>query len=202
MSIDMSGGRRTRSDSRQRIVAAAVELFSSQGYAGTSIRDIAAALGMTKASLYYYFESKDQILDAVTEPLRRELEDLVTRASTPPPPAPADLLAEVVDVLSRHALLITTLFDDPSAFRNQQAKQGLRKLAPILASSTEPDALLRARCAMGAVHAGVLGTAAVDARLAARLRGDQAVRLLAGEDHALDEELREAVVRAALRTLG
>lgn len=178
-------------------------MFSSQGFAGTSIRDIAVALGMTKASLYYYFESKDQILDGVTEPLRRELDDLVARASTPPPPAPRDLLVEVVDVLSRHALLITTMFNDPSAFRNhQQAKQGLRRLAPILAGSTEPSALLRARCAMGAVQAGVLGTAAIDPRVTAPPRGEHAVRMLAGEDHAIDEGMRQAVVLAALRTLG
>lgn len=60
--------------SRNRIVDAALELFSTRGYEGTSIRDIASAVGMTTASLYYHFSSKDELfvivhglsIDAVT----------------------------------------------------------------------------------------------------------------------------------------
>jgi AcrR family transcriptional regulator len=201
---DAHDGRRTGSDTRQRILAVAVELFSTRGYAGTSIRDITLTMGMTKASLYYYFESKEQILEAVIGPIRRDVEELVVRASTPPAPAPGDLLADVVEVLSRHALLVTTVFNDPSACTGgqQEAKQAMRRLVPILAGSTAPDAILRARCALGAVQAGVLGTAATDARFAEPPRGERAVRLLEGKDHALDDQRRQAVVAAALRTLG
>ncbi len=60
--------------SRNRIVDAALDLFSTRGYEGTSIRDIAGAVGMTTASLYYHFSSKDELfvivhglsIDAVT----------------------------------------------------------------------------------------------------------------------------------------
>jgi TetR/AcrR family transcriptional regulator, cholesterol catabolism regulator len=38
------------------------ELFAKQGYEKTSIRDIAAHMGMTNAGLYYYFKNKQQML--------------------------------------------------------------------------------------------------------------------------------------------
>jgi AcrR family transcriptional regulator len=71
-SLPKGGGRAAAS--RSRIVAAALELFSTRGYEGTSIRDIASAVGMTTASLYYHFSSKDDLfvivhglsMDAVT----------------------------------------------------------------------------------------------------------------------------------------
>ena len=47
---------------RQRILDEAAELFLKQGYAGTSLRDIAAAVGMKAGSLYYHFESKEELL--------------------------------------------------------------------------------------------------------------------------------------------
>ncbi|WP_235489043.1 helix-turn-helix domain-containing protein, partial [Frankia sp. AvcI1] len=50
------------SDTRSRILAAAVSLFGEQGYAGTSVRDISERLGVTKAALYYHFPSKETIL--------------------------------------------------------------------------------------------------------------------------------------------
>lgn len=51
--------------SRARIVAAAAELFAARGFDGVSIRDIAKAVSMTTASLYYHFASKDELFVAV-----------------------------------------------------------------------------------------------------------------------------------------
>jgi AcrR family transcriptional regulator len=47
---------------RERILDIALELFADQGYDKTSLRDIAARLGTTKAALYYHFERKQDIL--------------------------------------------------------------------------------------------------------------------------------------------
>ena len=43
----------------------ALDLFTEQGFDGTSLRQIAEQLGVTKAALYYHFESKDDILLAL-----------------------------------------------------------------------------------------------------------------------------------------
>ncbi len=52
-------------DTRQRILSVALDLFTDQGYDGTSLREIAERLGVTKAALYYHFESKEDILMAL-----------------------------------------------------------------------------------------------------------------------------------------
>ena len=54
-----------KSDTRQRILDVALDLFTEQGYDGTSLREIAEQLGVTKAALYYHFESKEDILMAL-----------------------------------------------------------------------------------------------------------------------------------------
>ena len=50
---------------RERILDVALDLFVAQGYDGTSLRQIAEQLGVTKAALYYHFESKEEILRAL-----------------------------------------------------------------------------------------------------------------------------------------
>ncbi len=50
---------------RERILDVALDLFLAQGYDGTSLRQIAERLGVTKAALYYHFESKEDILLAL-----------------------------------------------------------------------------------------------------------------------------------------
>jgi AcrR family transcriptional regulator len=50
---------------RERILDVALDLFTEQGFDGTSLRQIAEQLGVTKAALYYHFTSKDDILMAL-----------------------------------------------------------------------------------------------------------------------------------------
>jgi AcrR family transcriptional regulator len=67
--------RRPGKNAREEILDAAAELFTTQGYANTSTRRIADAVGVRQASLYHHFATKDDILDAllagtVDEPLQ------------------------------------------------------------------------------------------------------------------------------------
>ncbi|MGZ3582327.1 MAG: TetR family transcriptional regulator [Ktedonobacterales bacterium] len=43
---------------RRQILAAALDVFSKQGYAGTTVDDITAAANLSKGAIYWYFESK------------------------------------------------------------------------------------------------------------------------------------------------
>ena len=54
-----------RSGTRERILDIALELFSTQGYDKTSLREIAQRLGFSKAAIYYHFASKEEILLAL-----------------------------------------------------------------------------------------------------------------------------------------
>lgn len=52
---------------RQRIVAAADQLFYQRGYNQTSFRDIADETGIPRGNFYYYFKTKEDILGAVVD---------------------------------------------------------------------------------------------------------------------------------------
>ena len=54
-------------NNRQLIVEAADQLFYRRGYHQTSFRDIADATGIPRGNFYYYFKTKDEILNAVVE---------------------------------------------------------------------------------------------------------------------------------------
>ena len=49
----------------EQILAEAARLFAKKGVEGTSLTDIAKALGMTRGAIYYYFENKEALLDAL-----------------------------------------------------------------------------------------------------------------------------------------
>lgn len=55
----------------------ALALFTDQGYEGTSMRQIADALGINKASLYYHFPNKEALLRAAFERRGSEAEELL-----------------------------------------------------------------------------------------------------------------------------
>jgi AcrR family transcriptional regulator len=54
--------RESAADPRQEILRTAARLFQQQGYDGTSMNDVAAALKLSKGGLYHHFQSKDEIL--------------------------------------------------------------------------------------------------------------------------------------------
>lgn len=64
-----ASGKETSGDPRRDILMAAGKLFRAKGFAGTSLREIGEEAGLRKASLYYYFKSKDDILLTMIEEL-------------------------------------------------------------------------------------------------------------------------------------
>ncbi|MDW5562084.1 MAG: TetR/AcrR family transcriptional regulator [Methanomassiliicoccus sp.] len=65
---DASGEKSTRS----RIFDVSVDLFAQKGFDAVTMQEIADAVGIKKASLYYHFESKDRILDEILSyPMQR-----------------------------------------------------------------------------------------------------------------------------------
>jgi AcrR family transcriptional regulator len=69
---------RVTGDRREEIIAAAVRLFHEQGYASTSMQDIADAVGLLKGSLYYYIAGKEDLLFEIHE---RFMAVILTKAS-------------------------------------------------------------------------------------------------------------------------
>ncbi|MFF5114908.1 TetR/AcrR family transcriptional regulator [Streptosporangium sp. NPDC000509] len=75
---------RENADTRTRIQEIALKLFTEQGYEATSLREIAEALGVTKAALYYHFKTKDDIIASLAEDRVRAVEELIAWARTQP----------------------------------------------------------------------------------------------------------------------
>jgi AcrR family transcriptional regulator len=71
-------------DTRTRIQAVALELFTEQGYDATSLREIAERLGVTKAALYYHFKSKEEIVESLTGDQIKRVEAMIEWARTQP----------------------------------------------------------------------------------------------------------------------
>ena len=73
-------GQRTR----QAILDAALDLFADKGFFGTSLRDVAAAVGVRESALYNYFAGKDALFDALlVADQTTKIEQLTTLVEAP-----------------------------------------------------------------------------------------------------------------------
>ena len=54
-------------DTKERILEAALEMFSQKGYSGTNIRELSASLGLVKSGVYKHYESKEAIWNALLD---------------------------------------------------------------------------------------------------------------------------------------
>ena len=81
-------------DTKERILDAALEMFSRNGYAGTNIRELSASLGLVKSGVYKHFESKDAIWNALLDKMIAYYEEHFGSAEHLPPVP--DTLEELV----------------------------------------------------------------------------------------------------------
>src|SRR5262245_9880445 len=111
---------------REEICLTAAHTFVERGFDATSVNDIAAALGITKAGLYHYISSKESLLfDIITLGL-----DSIDEEVVEPTRAVADPEERFLDIVLRHALLatcndgvITLLIDEVHALPQPQRKK-------------------------------------------------------------------------------
>lgn len=120
------GRPRGGSDSRERIIAAAVDEFGESGYDGATIRSIAARAGVDSALVHHYFGTKaDLFADAVGIPLRPDVD------------VPAILDGPREEVGERLVRYILEAFEDPDVRRRGvmlfRTAVGSRLTTPLLA---------------------------------------------------------------------
>jgi TetR/AcrR family transcriptional regulator len=76
------------SNTKQRLLAAGLELFTGKGFAGASTREIVERAGVTKPVLYYHFSSKEDLYRVLIEEdfarFNRALEEIAAGPGTPP----------------------------------------------------------------------------------------------------------------------
>jgi AcrR family transcriptional regulator len=108
---------------RDRILDVALELFTTQGFDGTSLREIAERLDITKAALYYHFESKEDILLALHMRLHEFGRDALMRMQDEE--VTLELWGELLDAIVDKILIQRPLFLMHE--RNQAALEKLHR---------------------------------------------------------------------------
>ena len=148
---------------RERLLAAALDLFAEHGVTGTSLQMIADRLGVTKAAVYHQFQTKDDIVLAVIDPALNRLGPIADQAESQRGSAARReaVLVGVVDLVVGFRRVSATLSFDPVVMRLVRAHPCLRNLQRIrrLLGGTEPDPGSRVRMA---VIAGGLMMAGAD----------------------------------------
>jgi AcrR family transcriptional regulator len=130
--VDKEGRRQARTDARrQEVVERAAELFDESGYFQTSLEDIASAVGLRKATLYHYFEGKDDILNSIHEGFLRTTmarEEARARYRLPPAQHLLEIVADTLDVIAERRGHIRVFIEhfrelDPDAQKEIAAKR-------------------------------------------------------------------------------
>jgi AcrR family transcriptional regulator len=81
--------RKTREDTektRLGVIAAALKLFSSNGYSRTTLNMIAAEAGFSRGPIYWHFRNKDELFEAVLHYSQQPLQHLIDQAQACPDP--------------------------------------------------------------------------------------------------------------------
>jgi AcrR family transcriptional regulator len=114
---------------QERLLNAAADMFSTQGYAGVSMRDIARAVGITQAAIYHHFSNKDALyVAAVTFVFERQTQELSKQMS------------EIGDPTDRLELLVDALLevmDEDPRFRKIYCRELLEGNEQRLAAITD-----------------------------------------------------------------
>ena len=151
---------------RERILQVALELFGRQGYEGTSIRDIADRMGMTKAAIYYHFPSKENLLaDILTPAMTRVGQVLATAGPVSTSEQRRALVIALVDVVGDVGPQVEVMLSDPAVGAHLRTLTGdsslPQKVGEVLLGPPPQDpreaagARIRAACAVGCLPAGI-----------------------------------------------
>jgi len=142
---------------RERLVVAAVDLFTEQGYDATTVAEIAERAGVTRSTFFRHFTDKREVLVAGQESLSRLLVEGVTEA-----PEGASPLQAVGEGLARASSAMGPV--------NRELGPRLRAAVAASAELQERDALKSVGMAVAMTEALVArGVPEVSAHLAAEL---------------------------------
>ena len=144
---------------RDTVLAAALDGFTSRGYDATSVAELAAATGMSKAAVSYHFRTKNDLLHALADPLLEELDALIERHPSRPhwPDEVQALLEDYLTALTDHNQVAAWVDSDKAVLNHPQIGARLhrnteRMCHAITASTANGTAAtVRATAALGSL---------------------------------------------------
>jgi AcrR family transcriptional regulator len=139
----------------RRIAHLALDRFRVSGFVGTSIADLAGALGVSKAAIYYHYRSKDTLLHRLVDPLLDAI-DACLQDHNQPTRTARQLLGDYLAVLLAHREVVPLITTDVAVLNHPSIGPRLRaqnqQLQSLLAvPNTDVAARLRAEAALGAI---------------------------------------------------
>jgi AcrR family transcriptional regulator len=139
----------------RRIARLALDRFRVDGFVGTSIADLAGALGVSKAAIYYHYRSKDALLHHLIDPLLDAI-DACIQAHDQPRRTAQQLLSAYLAVLLAHREVVPLIATDVAVLNHPTIGPRLHaqnhQLQSLLtAPNTDVAARLRAEAALGAL---------------------------------------------------
>ena len=142
---------------KRLILQTAQRLFDEQGYDATSLRQIADAVGMTKAAVYYHYPAKEHLLVELTRPMLEAMSELVTRLRTGSADSAA-ALAAYLDLFIDHLPVVMLLARDPATQNHPDVGQRARTLVDavqrlVAGADATSERTVRTACALGVIHA-------------------------------------------------
>ena len=107
---------------RDILLTAALDGFTQRGYDATSVAELAAATGMSKAAVSYHFRTKNDLLHALTDPLLDSLDALVDRHPAVPhwPGGVRALLEDYLTTLTDHSQVAAWVDSDKAVLNHPQ----------------------------------------------------------------------------------
>ena len=107
---------------RDTLLAAALNSFTRRGYDATSVAELAAATGMSKAAVSYHFRTKNDLLHAIADPLLDSLDALVERHPQPPkwPDEVQALLNDYLTTLTEHSQVAAWIDTDKAVLNHPE----------------------------------------------------------------------------------
>ena len=128
--------RRLRPELRKRqILEAAVHLFYEVGYEAASLRDLAARVGINKATIYHYFESKEEILFHIVRQVGQELLEGVREAferGGPPLRMLESMIRFQIGYMEHHVEEIKVLVEEKKSLRAELYRSSRKTETEIL----------------------------------------------------------------------
>jgi AcrR family transcriptional regulator len=146
-----------RVSTREEILSAAAKLFAAGGYKGTSLHDIAAEVGCSKATLLYHFATKEMILATLVAPPVRDLATLTETLSGLTAAAARDQAIEgFVDIVLNYRREIAVIFHDLPHLIHTESFSDIKELidqltAALASGSADPAALVGVTVVMAGI---------------------------------------------------
>jgi AcrR family transcriptional regulator len=147
---------------RERALAVALDLFSREGYDAVSMREVAEALGVSKAALYHHFISKEEIARELIGGYLTAVDELVAWARATSPEL-SELLARWSDLARTQGLMIGRFIHANQrlvrhlGLHGNEGKRSIDLVADtVVDQSSPPELRMQVRMALICLHTAAI----------------------------------------------